>query len=112
MDNLSEINGRIKVLEENEKVQDKRLDKHGEEIDSLEKSLLQQEATSKLIQKDVENINRTTTKTEDKIDEVIKIRNTDHYEKPLGRYSKIIETIVIAVVGAIIGMVLVKIGLK
>lgn len=112
MDNLSEMNGRLKVLEENDKVQDKRLDKHGEEIDKLEKAFLTQEATSKLIQKDVENINRTTQKTEDKLDKVINQRNDDHYEKPLSRYSKIIETVVITVVGAIIGMVLIKIGLK
>ena len=112
MDNLSEMNGRLKVLEENDKTQDKRLDKHGEKIDKLEKAFLNQEATSKLIQKDVENINRTTQKTEDKIDKVINQRNSDHYEEPLNRYSKVIETVVITVVGAMVGMILVRIGLK
>lgn len=109
---IERINGRVKALEDNDAVQDKRLEKHGTELDKLEKMYFEHDATNKLIQKDVENINRTTQKTEDKLDKVINQRNTDHFEKPLSKYSKVIDTVVITVVGAIIGMVLIKIGLK
>lgn len=103
---------RIRLLEDNDKVQDKRLDEHGNQIDDLRENDIRVMGDLKLIMKDVENTNRTTQKIEDKLDRLSDNRQNDHYATPLKQYRKIIESIVIAVVGAVLLIVFQKIGLK
>ena len=93
---------RISKLEENEKVQDKRIEMHGKQIDEQRELSRQQDLNIEIIKKDVSNIDRTTKKTDDKIDKLYSDRISDHYIKPNERIRKYIDDAVKVVFGIII----------
>lgn len=82
---------RICKLEENEKVQDKRLELHGKQIDDQKELSRQQDLNIEIIKKDLASIDRTTKKTDDKIDTLYSERISDHYIKPNERIRKYID---------------------
>lgn len=93
---------RICKLEENEKVQDKRIEMHGQQIDEQRELSRQQDLNIEIIKKDVSNIDRTTKKTDDKIDKLYSDRISDHYIKPNERTKKYIDDAIKVVFGIII----------
>lgn len=93
---------RICKLEENEKVQDKRIEMHGQQIDEQKELSRQQDLNIEIIKKDVSNIDRTTKKTDDKIDKLYSDRISDHYIKPNERIKKYIDDAIKVVFGIII----------
>ncbi|KXA28612.1 hypothetical protein HMPREF3229_01608 [Peptoniphilus harei] len=93
---------RICKLEENEKVQDKRIEMHGQQIDEQKELSRQQGLNIEIIKKDVSNIDRTTKKTDDKIDKLYIDRISDHYIKPNERIKKYIDDAIKVVFGIII----------
>ena len=93
---------RICKLEENEKVQDKRIEMHGQHIDEQKELSRQQGLNIEIIKKDVSNIDRTTKKTDDKIDKLYIDRISDHYIKPNERIKKYIDDAIKVVFGIII----------
>lgn len=90
---------RICKLEENEKVQDKRIEMHGHQIDEQKELSRQQDLNIEIIKKDLSNIDRTTKKTDDKIDKLYSDRISDHYIKPNERTKKFIDTIAKVAIG-------------
>lgn len=93
---------RICKLEENDKVQDKRIEMHGQQIDEQKELSRQQDLNIEIIKKDLSNIDRTTKKTDDKIDKLYNDRISDHYIKPNERTKKHIDDAVKVVFGIII----------
>ena len=93
---------RISKLEENEKVQDKRIEMHGKQIDEQKELSQNQNLNIKIKKKDLSNIDRTTKKTDDKIDRLYSDRISDHYIKPNERTKKYIDDAVKVVFGIII----------
>lgn len=93
---------RICKLEENDKVQDKRIEMHGQQIDEQKELSRQQDLNIEIIKKDLSNIDRTTKKTDDKIDRLYNDRISDHYIKPNERTKKYIDDAVKVVFGIII----------
>lgn len=93
---------RICKLEENDKVQDKRIEMHGQQIDEQKELSRQQDLNIEIIKKDVSNIDRTTKKTDDKIDRLYSDRISDHYIKPNERIKKYIDDAIKVVFGIII----------
>ena len=89
-------------IEENEKVQDKRIEMHGQQIDEQKELSRQQGLNIEIIKKDVSNIDRTTKKTDDKIDKLYIDRISDHYIKPNERIKKYIDDAIKVVFGIII----------
>ncbi|MEQ2400169.1 hypothetical protein [Peptoniphilus hominis (ex Hitch et al. 2025)] len=93
---------RIAKLEENDKTQDKRIEMHGKQIDEQKELSRRQDLNIEIIKKDVSNIDRTTKKTDDKIDKLYIDRISDHYIKPNERTKKYIDDAVKVVFGIII----------
>lgn len=93
---------RIAKLEENDKTQDKRIEMHGKQIDEQKELSRRQDLNIEIIKKDVSNIDRTTKKTDDKIDKLYIDRISDHYIKPNERTKKYIDDVVKVVFGIII----------
>lgn len=90
---------RICKLEENDKAQDKRIEIHGHQIDEQKELSREQGFNIEIIKKDVSNIDRTTKKTDDKLDRLYNERISDHYIKPNERTKKFIDTIVKVAIG-------------
>lgn len=93
-DKITEHEIRIAKLEENDKVQDKRLETHGKQIDDQQHESQRQDLNIEIIKKDLSNIDRTTKKTEDKLDKL--------YSKPNEKREKIINIAVGAAIGIIV----------
>lgn len=93
---------RISKLEDNDKAQDKRIEIHGKQIDEQKELSREQGFNIEIIKKDVSNIDRTTKKTDDKIDKLYSDRISDHYIKPNERTKKYIDDAVKVVFGIII----------
>lgn len=93
---------RISKLEDNDRAQDKRLETHGQQIDEQKELSRQQDLNIEIIKKDLSNIDRTTKKTDDKIDKLYSDRISDHYIKPNERTKKYIDDAVKVVFGIII----------
>lgn len=93
---------RISKLEENDKAQDKRIEVHGKQIDEQKELSREQGFNIEIIKKDVSNIDRTTKKTDDKIDKLYSDRISDHYIKPSERIRKYIDAALKIVLGILI----------
>ena len=93
---------RISKLEENDKAQDKRLETHGQQIDEQKELSQNQNLNIEIIKKDLSNIDRTTKKTDDKIDKLYNDRISDHYIKPNERTKKYIDDVIKVILGIII----------
>lgn len=93
---------RISKLEENDKAQDKRIEVHGKQIDEQKELSREQGFNIEIIKKDVSNIDRTTKKTDDKIDKLYSDRISDHYIKPSERVRKYIDAAMKIVIGILI----------
>ena len=93
---------RISKLEENDKAQDKRLETHGQQIDEQKELSQNQNLNIEIIKKDLSNIDRTTKKTDDKIDKLYSDRISDHYIKPNERTKKYIDDAIKVILGIII----------
>lgn len=93
---------RICKLEENEKVQDKRIEMHGQQIDEQKELSRRQDLNIEIIKKDVSSIDRTTKKTDDKLDKLYSERISDHYIKPNERTKKYIDDAIKVILGIII----------
>ena len=93
---------RISKLEENDKAQDKRIEVHGKQIDEQKELSREQGFNIEIIKKDVSNIDRTTKKTDDKIDKLYSDRISDHYIKPSERVRKYIDAALKIVIGILI----------
>ena len=93
---------RICKLEENEKVQDKRIEMHGQQIDEQKELSRRQDLNIEIIKKDLSSIDRTTKKTDDKLDRLYNERISDHYIKPNERTKKYIDDAIKVVFGIII----------
>lgn len=85
---------RISKLEDNDKAQDKRIEIHGQQIDEQKELSQSQNLNIEIIKKDLSNIDRTTKKTEDKLDKL--------YSKPNENREKIINIAVGAAIGIIV----------
>lgn len=90
---------RICKLEDNDKVQDKRIESHGKQIDEQKTLSQKQDLNIEIIKKDLSNIDRTTKKTDDKLDNLYNERLSDHFIKPNERTKKFIDTIVKVAIG-------------
>lgn len=93
---------RISKLEDNDKAQDKQIATHGQQIDEQKELSQSQNLNIEIIKKDLSNIDRTTKKTDDKIDRLYSDRISDHYIKPNERTKKYIDDAVKVVFGIII----------
>jgi len=93
---------RISKLEDNDRAQDKRIEIHGQQIDEQKELSQNQNLNIEIIKKDLSNIDRTTKKTDDKIDKLYSDRISDHYIKPNERTKKYIDDAVKVVFGIII----------
>lgn len=93
---------RISKLEDNDRAQDKRIEIHGQQIDEQKELSQNQNLNIEIIKKDLSNIDRTTKKTDDKIDKLYSDRISDHYIKPNERTRKYIDDAVKVVFGIII----------
>lgn len=93
---------RISKLEENDKAQDKRIEVHGRQIDEQKELSQRQDLNIEIIKKDVSNIDRTTKKTDDKVDKLYSDRMSDHYIKPNERIKKYIDAAIKVVFGIVI----------
>ena len=93
---------RISKLEENDKAQDKRIEVHGKQIDEQKELSREQGFNIEIIKKDVSNIDRTTKKTDDKIDKLYSDRISDQYIKPSERVRKYIDAALKIVIGILI----------
>lgn len=93
---------RISKLEENDKAQDKRIEVHGRQIDEQKELSQRQDLNIEIIKKDVSNIDRTTKKTDDKVDKLYSERISDHYIKPSERTKKYIDAAIKVVFGIVI----------
>lgn len=96
MERLAKAESRIEDIEEDIKVIDTRLTKHGEQIDDLAKKTEELARDIIIIRKDVESIDdgvkrveKQVNKTNDKLDTLVEQRNKDHLESPLDNYKKI-----------------------
>lgn len=93
---------RISKLEDNDKAQDKRIEIHGQQIDEQKELSQSQNLNIEIIKKDLSNIDRTTKKTDDKIDKLYNDRISDHYIKPNERTKKYIDDAIKVILGIII----------
>lgn len=93
---------RISKLEDNDKAQDKRIEIHGQQIDEQKELSQNQNLNIEIIKKDLSNIDRTTKKTDDKIDKLYNDRISDHYIKPNERTKKYIDDAIKVILGIII----------
>lgn len=93
---------RISKLEDNDKAQDKRIEIHGQQIDEQKELSQSQNLNIEIIKKDLSNIDRTTKKTDDKIDKLYSDRISDHYIKPSERVRKYIDAALKIVLGILI----------
>lgn len=93
---------RISKLEDNDRAQDKRLEAHGQQIDEQRELSQKQDLNIEIIKKDLSSIDRTTKKTDDKLDRLYTDRISDHYIKPNERTRKYIDDAVKVVFGIII----------
>lgn len=93
---------RISKLEDNDRAQDKQIETHGQQIDEQKELSQSQNLNIEIIKKDLSNIDRTTKKTDDKIDRLYSDRISDHYIKPNERIKKYIDDAVKVVFGIII----------
>lgn len=96
---IANLDKRMSVLEENDKVQDSRLKEHGNQIDTILLANAKQDANQELMKKDIESTKRTVEKIDDKVDKII--------QKPLLTWDKIKSAIFGAAIVFIFG-VLVK----
>ncbi|MCI5643691.1 MAG: hypothetical protein MR285_06255 [Peptoniphilus sp.] len=94
---------RIAKLEENDKTQDKRIEMHGKQIDEQKELSRRQDLNIEIIKKDLSNIDRTTKKTDDKLDKLYNERLSDQYIKPNERTKNFIDAIVKVAIGIFIG---------
>ena len=93
---------RICKLEDNDKVQDKRIESHGKQIDEQRSLSQKQDLNIEIIKKDLSNIDRTTKKTDDKLDNLYNERLSDHFIKPNERTKKYIDDAIKVILGIII----------
>lgn len=93
---------RISKLEDNDKAQDKRIEIHGQQIDEQKELSQSQNLNIEIIKKDLSNIDRTTKKTDDKLDRLYTDRISDHYIKPNERTRKYIDDAIKVILGIII----------
>lgn len=93
---------RISKLEDNDRAQDKRIEIHGQQIDEQKELSQNQNLNIEIIKKDLSNIDRTTKKTDDKIDKLYNDRISDHYIKPNERTRKYIDDAIKVILGIII----------
>ncbi|MDU1177019.1 MAG: hypothetical protein E6987_05330 [Peptoniphilus harei] len=93
---------RISKLEDNDRAQDKRIEIHGQQIDEQKELSQNQNLNIEIIKKDLSNIDRTTKKTDDKLDRLYTDRISDHYIKPNERTRKYIDDAIKVVFGIII----------
>lgn len=93
---------RISKLEENDKAQDKQIETHGKQIDEQKELSQSQMLNIEIIKKDLSSIDRTTKKTDDKLDRLYTDRISDHYIKPNERTRKYIDDAIKVVFGIII----------
>lgn len=93
---------RISKLEDNDKAQDKQIETHGQQIDEQRELSQSQMLNIEIIKKDLSNIDRTTKKTDDKIDKLYSDRISDHYIKPNERTKKYIDAAIKVVFGILI----------
>lgn len=93
---------RISKLEENDKAQDKRIDAHAQQIEEQKELSQSQMLNIEIIKKDLSNIDRTTKKTDDKIDKLYSDRISDHYIKPNERTKKYIDDGIKVIIGILI----------
>lgn len=93
---------RISKLEDNDKAQDKQIETHGKQIDEQKELSQSQMLNIEIIKKDLSSIDRTTKKTDDKLDRLYTDRISDHYIKPNERAKKYIDDAVKVVFGIII----------
>ena len=93
---------RISKLEDNDRAQDKRIEIHGQQIDEQKELSQNQNLNIEIIKKDLSNIDRTTKKTDDKIDKLYSDRISDHYIKPNERTKKYIDDTIKVILGIII----------
>lgn len=93
---------RISKLEDNDKAQDKRIDVHAQQIEEQKELSQSQMLNIEIIKKDLSSIDRTTKKTDDKLDRLYSERITDHYIKPSERTKKYIDAAIKVVFGILI----------
>lgn len=93
---------RISKLEDNDRAQDKQIETHGKQIDEQKELSQSQMLNIEIIKKDLSSIDRTTKKTDDKLDRLYTDRISDHYIKPNERTKKYIDDAVKVVFGIII----------
>lgn len=93
---------RISKLEDNDRAQDKRIEIHGQQIDEQKELSQNQNLNIEIIKKDLSNIDRTTKKTDDKIDKLYSDRISDHYIKPNERTKKYIDDGIKVIIGILI----------
>lgn len=68
---INNIDKRVSILEDNDKIQDDRIREHGKQIDTILLANAKQDANQELMKKDLESIKRTSEKTEDKLDKIM-----------------------------------------
>lgn len=138
-----ESEAEMKTLDNRVTSLEKRIDKHGQEIDDLDDRVSEVESNQKLFQlqlealteikeginalnKNVLSINDTVTESKHKLEMVssqqhadkeeikqLKIqRDLDHNVKPLSRYEDLQKQILYLVVGAIVAIILARVGLS
>lgn len=88
---IANLDKRMSVLEENDKVQDSRLKEHGQQIDTILLANAKQDSNQELMKKDIESTKRTVEKIDDKVDTII--------QKPLITFDKLKNVLLGLVIG-------------
>lgn len=103
---------RLEAIKEEQARQSDSITEVLNKLEIVTENYLKLIGTYELLQKDITNIVRTTQKIEDDVRDINKTNVQDHYEKPLGKYEKIVGHVLTSIISVILGVMLAKIGLK
>lgn len=88
---INDLDKRVCILEDNDKVQDDSLKEHSQQIGAILLANAKQDANQEIMKKDLESIKRTSEKTEDKLDKII--------QKPMITVDKIKSILLGLIIG-------------
>ena len=110
---LSRVETEVEGIKDELGVVDRRLSAHGSEIDRLTERQNEMSLDLLAIRKDTESISsgvqrveKTVSKTADKLDALREQKIDDHLRKPLAKYEKVAWAILLGVVAFILGILL------
>lgn len=106
---IAELKGQIAQNTEAIRIHDKRIEKHGEEIDAIAKQDKENavemaivKESLKRIEQNTESIKESVKKSDVKWEQLKKQRDEDHLVQPKGQFDKYKEKVVMILIGVIV----------